>query len=230
LLWAALSLLFFSCAWLEVRASIVPPAGYAWPRPVNTPYLVAVLALAALCAWPPLQQWRLERQLSAAATRLAEGRAATVHCNTLFDTLFDTEMLAGGHADPRDARIVLQPQGCAALRSYLRHPGRASDEEIWSLGLFTHESMHVLGSLDEVLTECQAVQRNYRAAKLLGVPDAIAQQNALDYYRRIYQPRRLRGPMQSQYYSPDCAPGKALDEQLADSTWQGLQPTSERHP
>jgi hypothetical protein len=84
--------------------------------------------------------------------------------------------------------------------------------------------MHVRGELNEALTECEAVQRNYRAAKLLGVPDRLAKENALDYYKIIYQRRSGQGFMQAQYYSSECAPGKAMDEHLSDSTWADFQP------
>jgi hypothetical protein len=103
--------------------------------------------------------------------------------------------------------------------SYLRHPNRANQNELVSLDIFTHESMHVRGELNEALTECQAVQRNYRAAKLLGVADGIAKKNALDYYNISYQQRGKIGGMQSAYYSAECAPGGAMDEHLSDSTW-----------
>jgi hypothetical protein len=66
------------------------------------------------------------------------------------------------------------------------------------------------------------VQRNYRAAKLLGVPDRVAKENALDYYRIIYRRRSEQGFMQAQYYSSECAPGKAMDEHLSDSAWADL--------
>jgi hypothetical protein len=79
--------------------------------------------------------------------------------------------------------------------------------------------MHIRGELNEARTECEAVQRNYRAARLLGVADATARRNALDYYNIIYQERGRIGGMQSEYYSDQCAPGKALDEHLSDSTW-----------
>ena len=85
--------------------------------------------------------------------------------------------------------------------------------------MFTHESMHVRGELNEARTECEAVQRNYRAAKLLGVPDPIAKQNALDYYNDSYLHRQDMGIMQASYYSSECAPGRAWDEHLSDSTW-----------
>ena len=133
--------------------------------------------------------------------------------------MLDTEMLASGHADPDTGKIGIQHPWCNTLQSYLRHPGHASEEELWSLAMFTHESMHVRGELNEARTECEAVQRNYRAAKLLGVADAIAKRNALDYYNIIYRERGKWGTMQAQYYSDECAPGKSLDEHLSDSTW-----------
>ena len=219
MVWILLSLLFLWCAFREVYASIVAPPDFDSPRPVSKPYLATVLALAALFAWPPLYRWHFEHFLSAKATELADNHRARVHCSTMFDAIFDPEMLAGGHADPRTGKIVIQPPGCTTLSSYLRHAKRASEQELWSLGLFTHESMHVRGELNEALTECEAVQRNYRAAKLLGIPDRIAKENALDYYKIIYQRRSEQGFMQAQYYSSECAPGKAMDEHLSDSTW-----------
>jgi hypothetical protein len=217
--WIVLSLLCRWCAIRVVRASIVAPPGFDSPRPIYKPYLATMLVFAALFAWPPLHRSHFEHFLSAKATELADNHRARVHCSTMFDTIFDPEMLAGGHADPRTGKIVIQPPGCTKLSSYLHHPDRASEQELWSLGLFTHESMHVRGELNEALTECEAVQRNYRAAKLLGVPDRIAKENALDYYKIIYQRRRKLGFMQAEYYSSECAPGKAMDEHLSDSTW-----------
>lgn len=223
MLWLVVSSVFLWCAFREVRDSLVAPAGFELPRPIYKPYLAMTLSLAALFAWPPLHRWSFERFLSARATELAENHPARVHCNTLLDTLFDPEMLAGGHADPRTGKIFIQPPGCSTLRAYLSHPGSATPHDLWSLGLFTHESMHVRGERNEALTECEAVQRNYRAAKLLGVPDGIAKQNALDYYASVYKRRRNLGPMQSQYFSKECAPGKSMDEHLSDSTWAELE-------
>ena len=133
--------------------------------------------------------------------------------------MLDPHMLASGHANPTTGRIVFQKPWCGTLMAYLRHPGRASHEELSSLDVFTHESMHVRGELNEARTECQAVQRNYRAAKLLGVSDATAKQNALDFYNINYQERGKIGGIQSDYYSAQCAPGKEMDERLIDSTW-----------
>jgi hypothetical protein len=219
MLWILISLFFVWCAFREVRASLVAPAGFDTPRPIYKPYLAVVLLLAVLFAWPTIHRWYFEHLLSVKATELADGHRARVHCNTVFDTMLDPEMLAAGHASPQTGKIGIQTPWCGRLMSYLRHPGRADEEELWSLNMFTHESMHVRGELNEAITECQAVQRNYRAARLLGVPDAVAKRNALDYYNLLYQRRRDMGIMQAGYYSDQCAPGKALDEHLSDSTW-----------
>lgn len=219
MLWILASLFFLWCAFREIRNSLWAAPGYALPIPVTPAYLALVLGLGLAFAWPPLHTWWFQRFLSAKATALAEDHRAYVHCNTLFDTMMDPEMLAAGHANPVTGQIVLQKPWCGVLMDYLSHPQRASDKELWSLGMFTHESMHVRGEMNETKTECQAVQRNYRAAKLLGVPDATARRNALDYYNHGYQERGRIGGMQSAYYSAECAPGQAMDEHLADSTW-----------
>jgi hypothetical protein len=218
-LWTLASLFFFWCAFREIRKSFVAPPGFDFPTPVFKPYLAIVLALAVLSAWPPVHTWYFQRLLSVKATELADNHRAKVHCNTLFDTMLDPEMLASGHANPLTGKIVIQKPWCGTLMAYLRHPGRASHEELDSLDLFTHESMHVRGELNEARTECQAVQRNYRAATLLGVSEATAKQNALDIYNINYQQRGTIGGMQAAYYSDQCAPGKTMDEHLSDSTW-----------
>ncbi len=219
MLWILASLFFVWCAFREIRASIVPLPDFDAPRPLYKPYLATVIVLAVAFAWPPLSTWHFERFLSRKATELAEDHPAHVHCNTVFDTMVDPAMLYAGHANPATGQIGIQHPWCDTLRSYLRHPQRANREELWSLAIFTHESMHVRGELNEARTECQAVQRNYRAAKLLGVPDDIAKRNALDYYNILYQGRGEIGGLQGDYYSKECAPGKAMDEHLSDSTW-----------
>ncbi|MGA9025817.1 MAG: hypothetical protein WB440_07160 [Steroidobacteraceae bacterium] len=92
--------------------------------PVSTPYLVIVLALALLFAWPPVHTWHFQRFLSAKATMLADNHRAMVHCNTIFDTMLDTEMLASGHADPQTGKIGIQHPWCDTLMAYLDHPAR----------------------------------------------------------------------------------------------------------
>jgi hypothetical protein len=208
--------LFF--AWLAVR-EIFASFRSERPEPIFLPYLSLVSALAVACAWPPLSAWRFERFLEEKALLLTEGQPVSVHCNTLFDTMLDQNQLAAGHANPATGEIVFQKPWCSHLRDYLDDPQAADEREINSLNLFTHEAMHIRGELNEAVTECQAVQRNYRAARLLGVPDAVAKDNARRYYSQLYVQRQNSGAHSANYHSADCVPGGALDERLPDSTW-----------
>ncbi|KTD74127.1 hypothetical protein [Legionella tucsonensis] len=203
MLWALISLFFFWLVFRELTGRL----------PISKGYLATSLFLALLFAWPPFHRWRFERFLTEVASQLAENHPAKVHCNTLFDTIFDEEPGVYGHADPKTGYIVIQYPKCSLLMDYVSHPERATLDEIIALNILTHESMHARGEYNEAKTECEAVQRNYRTAILLGVPDNIAKQNALDYYKDVYLKRR------DGYFSKECAPGKAMDEHLSDSTW-----------
>lgn len=74
--------------------------------PIYKPYLIGLIILALLAARPPYRYWCFERKLNVIAQQLAQPRPATVHCNTLWDTLFDEEPRVGGHADPVTGYIV----------------------------------------------------------------------------------------------------------------------------
>jgi hypothetical protein len=221
MLWISISLFFCWLIFREFQSRWMTRAGYDGPdpTPVFKPYVALLIVLALGFAWPPFNYWRIERLLTEKATQLAEFHPAQVHCNTIFDTLFDRESMTIGHASPQTGKIVFQYPWCDTIMAYRAHPQRANREELTSLNVLTHESMHVRGEYNEAITECEAVQRNFRAAKSLGVPADVARKNALDYYEVIYRERGQIGGYQAPYFSDQCAPGKAMDEHLTDSTW-----------
>lgn len=208
-----LYIIIYFFGWLVYRELTSMKVSQLGLSAVSIPYLSVVGVLFVLVAWKPYSYWSLERNLSRVATELADGKPASVHCNSPIDAIFDSNVRVAGHANLRTGEIVFQYKQCGYLMGYLDHPERASRRELWSLNLLTHESMHIRGERDETSTECQAVQRNYRAAKLLGVVDSIAKQSAAHYYKKLYPTQR------GVYYSDQCAPGKSMDEKLIDSTW-----------
>ncbi len=219
MLWWALTALFLWLALREVYHGFVPMRGYAQPQDIQKTYVVIALVLAAACAYTPLRYLRFEHFLTERARLLSGSDKAQVHCNTFFDTAVDPMSLASGHANPETGRIVFQKPWCSVLMAHLRNPGKLDREGIFSVQMFAHEAMHIRGERNEAVTECQAIQRHVRAARLLGIPEAVAREGAMTYYRSFYQQRRQIGGMQAAYYSDECAPGKRLDEKLPDSPW-----------
>lgn len=199
-----LSLVFIGLLTRELRSK----------TPISIPYVVILAALAIATGWPQLRFWYFERTLTTIARELSGNSQATVHCNTLFDTLFDEDIGVAGHANFTTHRLVMQYPRCSLLMSYLKHPLKASIEELISLNVLTHESMHAKGEKNEAKTECMSVQRNAQTAKLLGVPEYLAAENAKSYYEDVYL--KLQ---HGRYFSKECAPGKALDEHLPDAFW-----------
>jgi len=110
--------------------------------------------------------------------------------------------------------VVFKAYWCKYLKNYLADPEGAADRERYSLMLLVHEAMHVRGERNEQKTECQAIQRHYRTALLLGVPERLARLHSVKNYREQYP----RHP----YYSAACKPDSEWDEKLSDSTWNFL--------
>ena len=142
-----------------------------------------------------------------------------VNLTSFFDTWIDPNSLASGHANPQSGQIVFQAPWCGVLMDPLRHPERMDPMGIFSVQMFAHEAMPVRGGLNEAGNECEAVQRHYRAALLLDIPDAIAKQSSALFYESQYNSRGEIGRMQAAYDSDECASGKKLGKRLEDTTW-----------
>jgi hypothetical protein len=206
MIWIALSLFFF---YLVVRELRNPLLEFSEFSAFDIGYVLALLLLALVCAWPPYSNWRFEQQMVRIANQITGLNNASVHCNSIFDAIFDNEVNRAGHANPQTGEIVLQHSWCGKLDDYIAAPHSPSDEINWSMSLFVHEVMHIRGELNESKTECQAIQRRLRAEKLFGVPENIAKQNIAHYYQKLYFGRHP-------YFNADCQLGGAMDERLED--------------
>ncbi len=180
----------------------------------TTGYIGVCLILGILAATPMIRHWQFENFLESKAEMLTDGEAVSLKCTTALESMFD-RYGATGMAYFGTGKIVLQYPSCKELRGFLKNPRKPSRSELWSLNTFTHEAMHIRGERNEAKTECQAVQRNHRAAMLLGVNKHTAERAAVRYFRELYPTHRGK-----HYVSKDCAPGKAMDEKLSDAVWQ----------
>lgn len=78
-------------------------------------------------------------------------------------------------------------------------------EQVASVVLVAHETMHVNGIWTEADAECFAVQRSHLVAMRLGATEAQARALQARYFAEIYPTNR------SDYISGQCAEGGALD-------------------
>ena len=220
MLWWLLAGLFGLLAVRELHHGFSPPPGMGRPAPVAAICTAMVLgSIAAAFAYMPVSYRIFERNLSDKASLLSGKDDVQVHCNTLADSLFSPDSLAAGYAEIKAGRIYFQYPYCARLMDHLKHPQTLSKEELFSMQIFVHEVMHIRGEYNEVVAECQALQRYARASMLLGVPKDVALGNGTSYFRDYYQQRAQSGEFSARYYSAECAPGKALDEGLPEMVW-----------
>ena len=146
---------------------------------------------------------------------LANFKPTNVECQSTSSSIFDsTHTWVAGFAYVGTGDVVFKAGWCKKLKNYLKDPAAANSKERYSIQLLVHEAMHVRGERNEQLTECQAIQRNYRTARMMGVPEKYAIQHSVNYFLNEYP----RHP----YYDPKCKPGSEMDELLEDSTWNFL--------
>lgn len=211
---------------LGTAVAIVAVAGRWWCRRTDAlgrhrefPWVsVVLLSLLAIgAATPGLQRRREENRLARVSSTLA-GAPVRVGCQTLGSAFVDAGAELGYVRYPPDGtpepRTLIKRDQCRDLAAYLRSSKhQPSLRQVVAVHVLTHESMHMGGITDEARAECAAMQRDARAARLLGAGGADARDLALSYWRTIY-PR-----MPEDYRSADCAPDRVLDEHLPDAPW-----------
>lgn len=165
----------------------------------------------------PLRQALFEARLETAVEKLTHRYGVSVICHSRLGSFFHWNKL--GYVSVGDNAIHLRPDMCSELRRYISDPAEANKiairhyDRVLSLHVLTHEAMHVAQEYNEVKADCQAYQRNHKMAALLGVEEKLAAQSAIVIHRF----RREHHP----YYSPQCEPGRALDEGLIGAVWRG---------
>ncbi|KQR10362.1 hypothetical protein [Cellulomonas sp. Leaf334] len=174
----------------------------------------------ALCFAIPLavEAW-VEHQLEGAASEIAGG-PVQVNCQSLGQAFVDLGpelgFVAWG-ADGIPERATLIKFGtCANLRAWLgSSKADPSLDQVIAVHVVTHETMHMVGIMNEAHAECAAVQRDVAMAEALGASPAEARALALRYWTEVY-PRMREG------YVGGCGPGGEYDERTPDAPWLAI--------
>jgi len=171
------------------------------------------VVLGVLALVPPVKQHAFEKKLTRITQELADGKHASVSCQSAVASIYDRTSIATiGYAYPATGEVVIKTYWCKRLKSYIRNPEKADRRERYSIVLLAHEAMHIRGELHEPKTECQAIQRHVQVAMMFGVPQWLAVKHAKQYYSE--------GFLNHPYYSAKCHPGSPWDERLPDSVWE----------
>ena len=177
------------------------------------PYFFIMLAISGGLAFFPIKGMLFEHKLGKVAAALIEHDSVVVNCQSTYESMFNLGV--AGFVRRGSGVINIEVRTCDDLKEYLKNPASAGPRELFALHVLSHEAMHVAGFINEYLTDCKAFQRNHRTAKLLGVPEGIANQNAITIHR--YRSTRHT------YYTKDCEPGGPYDEKLPDAVWSHSQ-------
>ena len=197
--------------WLRRRVDVL---GRVAPFPAISVGLSLVLALG--CAVPmALEAW-LEHRLEAAATQIA-GVPVEVDCQSLGQAFVDVGQELGyvewGPDGVPERATLIKVRVCNDLRAWLgSRKNDPSLDQVIAVHVLTHETMHMVGIVNEARTECAAVQRDAAMATALGASPAQASALALRYWTEVY-------PRMPTDYVGGCGPGGQFDEGRPTAPW-----------
>ena len=174
------------------------------------------LTLALACATPMLVDAWVEHRLEGAASRVAGG-PVQVHCQSLGQAFVDLGpelgYVAWGPDGVPERSTLIKFRPCGNLRAWLGSTKvNPSLDQVIAVHVLTHETMHMVGIMNEARAECAAVQRDADMAEELGASPAQAQELARRYWAEVY-PRMPDG------YVGGCGPGGEYDEGLPAPPW-----------
>ena len=182
--------------------------------------VVTVVSLALLGGGllvPVVRHHRLESRLDSAASSLV-GAPAQVHCQTTGQQMLDVGSELGfvryGPDGVPEHETLIKRSPCQELASYLGSDKQDPDrDEVVAVHILSHEARHMAGTTGEAEAECQAMQRDAWAARLLGATVEQAHRLARTYWLVVYP------TLNDTYRSAACQPGGPLDEHLELAPW-----------
>ena len=147
-----------------------------------------------------------QAQATTVVRELSGNPTAHAACQRFTPDLLDLSQNAGSVQWDSPGVALLRRATCNDLFSWLT--SRKADptlDQVIAVHVVVHEAIHVAGERSEAITECTAMQRDARAAMLLGASPAQAQALARRYYEEAYP------LMRPDYWSGDCVEDGLLD-------------------
>lgn len=152
----------------------------------------------------------MEHKLSSVVDDISGKKGGKVHCQRLSEAFFDTKVSAAGHVSSDKPNVaVVNFQQCQHIFSWMENgKGEPTKDQIHAIHVLTHEAVHVSGQLNEAVTECTAINRDYITVKELGGTEELGRKIASSYYTGIWP------NMSKEYILEGCALDPKFDSVL----------------
>lgn len=174
----------------------------------------------ALCFAVPLavEAW-VEHRLEVAASEIAGG-PVQVSCQSLGQAFVDLGpelgYVAWGPDGVPERATLIKFGTCGNLRAWLGSTkANPTLDQVIAVHVVTHETMHMVGIVNEAQAECAAVQRDAAMAEALGASPAEARSLARRYWAEVY-------PRMPDEYVGGCGPGGRFDEGTPTAPWLAI--------
>jgi hypothetical protein len=178
-------------SWWLAKRFVLRGGWTIWPVLVMVPALVFTVNE---------YRWQhFESTLARAAQPVLGGRDAGFGCERLMRNFWSSQAHAGHvwfSADGTPAKeAFLSMDTCSDIKSWRKHPGSATLEEIVAVHTVAHEAAHLAGERDEAKAECLALAHDTQVMQRLGATPQQAELDVERYVADIYPrlPDEYRG-------------------------------------
>jgi len=170
-----------------------------------TALVVAAVSFVAALGFE-LRHQVAQAQATAVVRELSGNPDAHAACQRFTPDLLELSNNAGSVSWDSPDVALLRRATCNDLFSWLvSRKAEPSLDQTIAVHIVVHEAIHVSGEINEAITECTAMQRDARAAELLGAQPVQARALALTYYEQAYP------QMHPDYRSGGCVEDGPLD-------------------
>lgn len=147
--------------------------------------LIILLGVNGFFEW----RWQVNESVGTSVVKSVSGvEEGTLHCQRLSEGFFDPSVAKKGEVFYAKSTVaIIKHNPCQDLFSWLESDKKhATDEQILSLGVLVHESVHVSGEYNEAKTECLTMKQLAAVTESLGASPEEAKRISKVYREEIH--------------------------------------------
>jgi len=175
-------------------------------RKARARWAVVLILGLMLAVYVEVGHHQRQHLATVAMSAVTDNPHATADCERLTQSLLSARQFTGYVYQARSDVAFYKYQVCKDVWAYAAgHQDHPSVDQIASVHLIAHETMHVNGIWNEAEAECKATQLDYLVAEKLGATPEQARELQARYFAVLYKYNR------SDYVSSECREGGEYD-------------------